>query len=275
MPYRFKRSLTKRIYPEMLKNYPFEVDFFGLRYTGNIVNYIDRLVYYCGAHEKFMLFFLRDMTKKLDRKNTVFLDIGANVGNHALFMSQVVDKVLAYEPYGFVREQLENKIRLNNIKNIIVRPIGLGNEELTIPFYAPPDSNLGAGSFFEDCNKGNVFMGNLQVVVGDKEIAGQGIEQIDFVKMDIEGFERFALEGLKETIKKSRPLIILEFSPKTRSTFKNFEDFKSIFPEGYGFWRFGRASYDSGRYKIAQFDYNKIYKKQDVIACPVELESYL
>ena len=104
----------------MLKDYAFEADALGLKFRGNIVNYIDRLVYFCGAHEKYMLFMLRDYVRALNssqaREGIVFVDVGANAGNHTLFMSQIVEKVHAFEPFERVRKQLEENLTLNNIK---------------------------------------------------------------------------------------------------------------------------------------------------------------
>src|SRR5690348_989354 len=84
LPYKTRRSVIKRLYPAMLADFPFEVDFFdrksGLRFAGNVGNYIDRLVYFCGAYEKYMLALLRDYAQRANA-NT-FLDVGANAGNH-------------------------------------------------------------------------------------------------------------------------------------------------------------------------------------------------
>ena len=62
IPYRMRRTVMKWIAPALLKDYRFETRMEnGQRFRGNIVNYIDRIVYFCGAHEKYMLHFLRDM----------------------------------------------------------------------------------------------------------------------------------------------------------------------------------------------------------------------
>src|SRR5579884_4192884 len=121
VPYRLRRSLIKRIDPEMLRNYAFARDFFGLTFRGNVVNYVDRIIYFCGAHEKYMLYFLRDYVENWRKQHSgkcVFLDIGAHTGNHALFMSRIADSVHAFEPFARVRAQLENNIAQNRIGNI-------------------------------------------------------------------------------------------------------------------------------------------------------------
>jgi len=270
IPYRFRKSVVKRIYPKLLQDHEFEVDFFGMKYAGNSGDYISRMVYFCGAHEKYMLFFLRDWIEATKNDGAVFLDIGANVGNHALFMSKCVSEVHAFEPYKLVRDQLDKKIKLNSIGNIFVYPVGLSNKEEEIPFFAPPGSNLGAGSFSEGHYEGNSFVAKLKVVIGDDLLSKAGVERVDIVKMDIEGHEKFALEGLKKTFEKTRPLIVLEVSPTTLKSFSGIDDFSAHLPKDYKFYRFSVANRDSGRYEIAPYEYGRYYKNWDVIACPNE-----
>lgn len=268
LPGRIRRSAVKRLDAQLLKNHPFEIPFYGMTYRGNVVNYIDRMVYFCGAHEKYMLYLFRDLIKNNPGKYEVFLDIGANVGNHALYMSQLVGEVHAFEPYAKVRASLEENIRINDLRNIHVHPVGLGNEEKKFPFYAPPDENLGAGSFFADHQDYNTYLGELQVVVGDQWLRGLNIRRVDLIKMDIEGYERFALEGLQETLRRNRPVVVMELSPKTRETLGSMDALKALFPENYSFSYFAKGNYDSGAYKLAPFAWHLHPKRQDIIAMP-------
>src|SRR5579872_3354778 len=138
LPYRIRRSLIKRLDPSMLHDYPFARPFFGFTFRGNVRNYVDRIIYFCGAHEKYMLYFLRDFVAAWRQARTgkcVFVDVGAHTGNHALFMSRLADEVLAFEPFPRVREQLEANIAQNGISNIHVHPFGLGSTDAELPFY--------------------------------------------------------------------------------------------------------------------------------------------
>jgi len=271
LPYKTRRSLIKRLHPAMLKDFPFTAEMEGgLRFSGNIVNYIDRLVYFCGAHEKYMLHFLRDYLRCLtSQEKTIFIDIGANAGNHVLFMSKLVVEVHAFEPFERVRTQLEKNLAQNNIGNVHVHPFGLSDKEAMLPFYAAPDSNLGAASFFADHKQDNFYLGDMQLKRGDdvlKDIEGRVVA----VKADIEGFEKFALTGLQETLKRHRPLIIIEVSPKTRETLGSEAALRALFPPDYRFYYFARGKLDSGAYTLAPYNYSFTPKIQDVIACPRE-----
>ena len=268
IPYRFKKSVVKRLLPEILHDYPFEQDFFGLLYRGNAANYIDRVVFLCGAYEKFMLFFLRDIVSIFSLEQGVFLDIGANVGNHTLYMSRLVREVHAFEPYGAVLDELRNKIRLNRIKNVSIHQFGLSNKITEMPFYSPQGGNLGTGSFCPGFKAGGTLYKSLPVTTGDLFVHENGVTDIRIIKIDVEGHERQVLEGLTETITAHRPVVIFEMSPETVRCFSNAHDFKDTFPQDYYFLRFVKA--DTGGYSLGEYVFASNYRHQDVIAVPGE-----
>lgn len=277
LSYKFRRSLIKKIDPSMLADYAFETRFFshasGLKFSGNIINYIDRLIYFCGAHEKYMLCFLRDYAAVLRGQvshSLTFLDVGANAGNHALFMAKQVERVLAFEPFAKVREQMERNLALNGISNVTVFPFGLSDQAQVLPFYAAGASNLGASSFVAQHGRDNQLIGELKLEVGDAVLAGQDIGSVDIVKIDVEGFERPVLEGMKKTLSKHRPLMVVEFTQTTRNSVPDEETFLRLFPEEYSFFYFVRGNVNSGRYALAPYTYGMTPKIEDVIACPNE-----
>jgi len=263
----------------MLRDYAFTCDFYGkgleLKFTGNIVNYIDRLVYFCGAHEKYMLRFLRDMAGRLASSGQllVYVDVGANSGNHTIFMSRLVEHVIAFEPFERVRNQLKDNLILNHITNVTLHEVALGEKDETLPFYAAPETNLGAASFQAHHKADNQLLGMLQVRRGDDVL--RDVANISIIKIDVEGFEKQVLSGLKETLSKHRPLLIVELTPTTRSSIGDEQTFMSLFPDGYVFYYFAAGNKDSGRYQLAPYHFGMTPKIEDVIACPRETLSML
>jgi FkbM family methyltransferase len=276
LPYKTRRSVIKRLNPAMLRDFAFEAEFFepgsGLRFTGNIVNYIDRLIYFCGAHEKYMLCFLRDYVRACRQHGhhkMTFVDVGANAGNHALFMASIVDQVHAFEPFERVRQQMQANLKLNQMSNVRIHPFGLSNRDATEPFYAAPGTNLGAASFVAAHKEDNYYLGDMQLKRGDDVMKAEGIK-VNILKADVEGYEKFVLEGLQETLKQDRPLCIIELSPTTRQSLGGEANLKALFPADYEFYYFAKGTHDKGSYRLAPFDYKLTPKIQDVIACPSE-----
>ena len=83
----YGKSVYKRICAEgEAPDAPFTRDFFGLCYEGNLNNSIEFNIFYYGAYEKPLLFFLREALLSLPEESRIFCDVGANVGQHSLFM---------------------------------------------------------------------------------------------------------------------------------------------------------------------------------------------
>ena len=85
---RHKKAIYKKLcsYEDAL-DAPFAKDFFGLTYKGNLNNSVEFTLFYMGAFEKPLLFFLRDTMLSLRQSANgsaqSFFDIGANIGQHS------------------------------------------------------------------------------------------------------------------------------------------------------------------------------------------------
>lgn len=217
----------------------FRIPYYGFIYESSTGNYIDEHVIQYGAFEKPVLNFLDKAITKLNLKNGTFIDVGANTGLYSLFLSSRMKKVEAIEPYPPVIIKLENNIKINSIDNIAVHKVGLANANSSITFFEPPEGNHGVGTFSKDfaskfdSNQNSGKELKLPLVIGDEYFIKFGISDISILKIDIEGFEKYALEGLKNTLVKFRPLIILEYNTNKES----FGSIKNIFnylPDSYG-----------------------------------------
>ena len=80
------------------------------------------------------------------------------------------------------------------------------------------------------------------------------------IKIDVEGFEKSVLLGLRNTLVKHRPFVVMEFSESTRSSFANFRNLKLIIPEGYGIKRIKTNCpycifFNNAKYVFTEFDF--------------------
>jgi FkbM family methyltransferase len=259
---------TRPIYACYL-DVPFRADLFGMTYLGEKRNLIDAHILKYGAHEKPELYFLRSVIG-----GGVFLDVGANTGQHSLFMSRYAKEIHAFEPYEPVLARFREMVKLNGITNVAIHPMGLGSEDAKLPFYEPPPDNQGVGSFVQGWD-GNKASGKaLAIVNGDRELKRLGVGRIDLVKMDIEGYEKPALEGLRETLIKSRPIIVFELSTGLNNPlrFESLAELERLFPERYGFLVLEDLNPYSGAYRLRRLERVLVNEQHNVVAYPLEKE---
>ena len=294
-------GLKKAIYKKMLlygaaPDSPFVKDFFGLRYEGNLHNSIEFSIYYHDAFEKPLLYLMGDTFCNIRRqaaedspRQNCFCDIGANIGQHSLFMSRIADQVHAFEPFDNVSSRLQHHIALNQISNIQLHKIGLSDVTERLQFYAPTGRNQGIGSFDAGTvEKGNQAAGELSLVCGDAYFEQYPITGVDLVKIDVEGFERRVLAGLRQTLDRFRPITVCEINYGKDLSFDSLEAFREAFPEHYVFFAFNNRKADgskarrkgararkTGCYELIPYTRWLDSGQDDIIACPIEKQDVL
>lgn len=219
-------------HPDRARSRPFECDFFGARYQGDLNNFIDWHVFHYGAYCPEELACMGDFLATADRP--VVVDVGANIGHHTLFASTRAAKVHAFEPYRPVLEKLERKLRLNRIEHVVVHPVGLADLNDSLPYAPPSTTNTGTGTFVgADDAEGRP---RLELRRADDYFPAAGIDRIDFLKMDVEGFEVSALRGMTATLAERRPVCFLEWTRSARRD--GPANGVGLFPARYTFHRF-------------------------------------
>lgn len=198
--------------PDTHPSEAFETEFFGLPYTGNLANFIDWSVFYYGAfsiHELRLLGALADALRACGPVN--FFDVGANIGHHTLYMSQYADNVFSFEPFNVVREEMNRKLEHAKVKNARIFPVALGNRNEKASFHPPTGANQGTGTLGDTLpDNASSEMISVEVVRGDDFFRAQALPPVSLLKMDVEGFETQALEGMRETLWRDRPPVFME-----------------------------------------------------------------
>jgi FkbM family methyltransferase len=229
--------------------FPFRTEVFGMIYEGRtgIGDVVDEMVLTQGSYETHVLFFLRDTMAKLNPSGGVFVDVGANTGQHSMFMSRYAKALHSFEPFPPVLVRFRRMLEINKITNVIVHPVGLGSEAARLPFDDRELSfSLGAG------NKARPTL-ELEIVPGDVALRRAGVDHVDLIKMDIEGYENQALRGLGNTLRRDRPVVVFELSinPKRPGLFASMAELREVFPENYDFLAFKQWDFYTGFYELA------------------------
>jgi FkbM family methyltransferase len=140
------------------------------------------------------------------------LDVGANIGCFALIAGRRVGpqgKVYAFEPGPENFGLLERNIRLNGLENIIAIRKAVGNGSKTIQFRLAERSDH--HSIFVPPMVATKEVISVESTTIDETLQGK---PVDVIKMDIEGNELSALEGMQETIRRSEALtLFVELNP--------------------------------------------------------------
>ena len=260
-------------------NFPFTIEVYGYKYEGKTGDYIDDHILAFGAYEKDILYFMRDYIRARNNPEAVFLDVGACEGQHSLFMSRHVKQVHAFEPFPRAIERFRRLISLNEFTNIRLHEVGLSDKEALVPFSAPPGDNMGSGAFVHEKTENSASaQETLRVVAGDAWLAQFQVSNVELIKIDVEGFEQFVLTGLAGTLKRDRPVVVVELNQPPRGTIPSLDDLKRCFPEGYDY----RVSESgdrglpaiTGQYRLATID--TLFSRGSivmVVAYPKERES--
>lgn len=147
----------------------------------------------------------------------VAVDIGANVGWHTLLMARLVGPsgcVLAVEANPSVRERLSEHLQANRLSNVTIVPCAVGDQPGRLRFLAPPVDSIGAGDghVAGENDKDSQHVVETEVTTLDAFAEQEGLQRLDFVKIDVEGFEWPVLQGAAETFAKFRPVVCFEFN---------------------------------------------------------------
>ncbi len=167
---------------------------------------VDAEIYADGCYEADMLRLIKSNLTDDD----VFLDIGANIGQHSLYASRHCSHVYSFEPIRRLCEQLDSSIFINDFLNINTYNYALGNDNVSLPIYGSV-SNMGASSLVTSENR--VKIQNIKVLRLDDVYQSIGLTRCDMVKIDVEGYELDVLLGAAKLIAKYKPKILIEYSP--------------------------------------------------------------
>lgn len=134
-------------------------------------------------------------------RRSVVIDIGANVGNHSVYLAKVCGAMVhAFEPNVEALGHLRRNIARNRLSElIVVHDEALGSHAGTARLTSRPTGNLGGSRVLSG-------LGPIRVRCLDDH----WFERVDLVKIDVEGSEIDVLAGATQTLRAHRPLVVCE-----------------------------------------------------------------
>lgn len=157
---------------------------------------------------------------KLNQSATI-IDAGANVGYTAVIFAKEFPhySIIAYEPVSLLSTIIKKVVHFFNVRNVTVKQLALGNANNTVSIKTPIISGVKKQglSFIdvaverEDANLLNNFLEEqVQMVTLDADLIGNVLNPIVGIKVDVENFEFFVLQGTVELIKLYKPVVMAE-----------------------------------------------------------------
>ena len=140
-----------------------------------------------------------DLISENLKKDSIFFDIGANEGYFSTITSRInyAGKTYAFEPLTQLIPIIEKNFLKNNCTNCKIFNVGIGEKSYTTKINTFADINTGASSIIRK-NKFNNKTQSIKIQSLDEFVLNNKIyNQIDLIKIDIEGYEVKAIEGMK------------------------------------------------------------------------------
>lgn len=170
-------------------------------------DHIAQYINFDGRYEQRELKFILDNFPDRFTNKTV-LDIGANIGNHTVAFAPKAKRVFSFEPHPRNYQLLA--INASSFLNVTTFNMGVSDKKQTL-VAVTPDGNMGGTAITPNAQHagaaGNAVEFSLVSLDDMPDVVSQ---DIGFVKIDVEGHELSALQGMRKILETQKPLIAFE-----------------------------------------------------------------
>ena len=185
----------------------------GCLFECDLNEYDQRELYYMGR-EPYQTSYL----SKFFRRGWTAFDVGANCGWYSILMAKWVGEagcVHAFEPSTRSLPCLRRNLHLNPGVRVIIHALALGEKQASCGIEAPVLGNYG---------QDHVSAGStVQMITFDSFVQENAVACVDFIKVDIEGYELRFLSGAEETLQKFHPPMQIEINPAALANYGSSE----------------------------------------------------
>lgn len=179
----------------------------GIMMNVGIVDVIERSLLTTGTWDRIV----QDCLQQLLKPGDTFLDVGANIGYFSMLASKIVGEsgtVVSFEPSARALTRLTLHGCMNRCRNLLVCSHAVGEVAGRAALNWASAANIGGSTI----NRGTgahveqIFVRRLDDVCEELSLKPR------LIKMDIEGFEMYALEGARQMLQQYHPNVICELT---------------------------------------------------------------
>jgi FkbM family methyltransferase len=190
----------------------------GINWRLDLRQGIDFSIYLLGSFEPGTV----RRYKRMLHKNDVVIDIGANIGAHTLHFAQAVEpggRVVAIEPTRYAFSRLVENLSLNpglvpRVTAIQAMLVSDSSQTLAPELFA--SWPLTEGNNVHPLHQGVAHStAGAKAKTLDQIVSECGLDKINLIKLDVDGYELEVLRGAADSLARFRPTIILECAPYT------------------------------------------------------------
>lgn len=167
--------------------------------------WIDFNIYCQGLYEYYLAAWFKSQLKA----DTVFLDVGAYIGQYALLAAQVAlsGRVYAFEPNPHSFQRLAQSRQRHHFNHLQLLPMAVGSQTGNLPFYLADEP-------FQSSTIATHAAYNQTIAVPliglDDFCRQEGLKRVDLLKIDVEEAEDAVIAGAMALLERFRPGIIIE-----------------------------------------------------------------
>ena len=172
---------------------------------------------------------LNSIKKISDKNKVLFLDCGCNYGFYSLYVASLSseNRIISIEASKKTLEEFSKNLNLNNFSNIFFYNNAISDTDAKIINFNESEKDWESSITHQNYNSNETSIVNsikIDTLVKDYELENYKI----IIKLDIEGNEMSGIQGSLDLIKKSSPLIIIEFSKYIFNKKDNIEYLKNF-----------------------------------------------
>jgi len=245
-PYKTLRKWYFAMFCALVRNRVVETSVDGINYRLNLGEIIDVGVY-LNRYEPGVT----RAIEKLCRRGMTVLDIGANMGAHALRFAKVVGEsgtVFAFEPTNYAYKKLVDNIAINRFKNISAIKMALSDGR-------PSRRVMRCVCSWPTRGKSVIEESLVDCIKLDDWCKRERVHHIDLIKLDVDGNEQSVITGGRCLLESEHPMLLLEvWGPNFAEPTSN--PYSSLQKLGYNF-----ANVDTG------YEYRSISELKREVSC--------
>lgn len=216
-------AIRRMLHIAILKYSAREKRHHNYRFFTDGIGYIDQQIAADGLFEQGLINHICEIAAA-HHMTDLYIDIGANIGNHVVGVSKVFDRVVAFEPHPVLFHVLQANILANNIKGAEAYNYGLGlKDEDSILVENPDNHGLSKVEGHTTMSSGyfnlsqEAFSNRHKISIKSALCSlSKYAEYLPkaFIKIDVEGMEGQILEALMPLLKEHSPLLAFEWVPE-------------------------------------------------------------